>query len=219
MVFFSVVIFLGVLMIVRAGPAAGSTLTELIRKYQRKTENDLAFELIDRYKNANRQEQGEIIWGLLAPHQQDLSRIVASLNEDPQEEMQKLFLKIHELFVREKYPHSNWKYWLARILKNEIINQKKQQKTFSGLPTDIMEAVDNTEEREQKLTQLKQAIERLSENQKKAIQLRYGSTKEGKLITYKEMASVMQCSPGQVHGYLDRAKENLRNYLNELVES
>lgn len=219
MVFFSVVIFLGVLMIVRAGPAAGSTVTELIHKYQRKTENDLAFELIDRYKNANRQEQGEIIWGLLAPHKQDLSRIVASMNEDPQEEMQKLFLKIHELFVREKYPHSNWKYWLSRILKNEIINQKKQQKTFSGLPTDIMEAVDNTEEREQKLTQLKQAIERLSENQKKAIQLRYGSVKEGKLMTYKEMASVMHCSPGQVHGYLDRAKENLRNYLNELVES
>jgi RNA polymerase sigma factor (sigma-70 family) len=218
-VFFGVVIFFGVLMVAQAGPAAGSTVMELIRKYQRKTENDVAFALIDRYKSSNRQQQGEIIWGLLAPHQQDLSRIVAGMNEDPQEEMQKLFLKIHELFVREKYPHSNWKYWLSRIVKNEIINQKKRQKNFSGLPTDLIEEVDNTEERERKLTQLKQAIERLSENQKKAILLRYGPNKEDKLMTYKEMASVMQCSPGQVHGYLDRAKENLRNYLNELVES
>ncbi|RMG21972.1 MAG: hypothetical protein D6730_17335, partial [Bacteroidetes bacterium] len=44
------------------------------------------------------------------------------------------------------------------------------------------------------------------------VELRYLRRKE-KLMTYKEIAQIMNCSVGQVHGYLDRAKENLRTLL------
>ena len=141
------------------------------------------------------------------------------MREDPAEELQKLFIKLHQLFNKGKFPHSNWKYWLARILKNDLINQKKQKKPLITLSLDaVLEQEQSENETEPDMDLLFDAIDQLSENQKRVIELRYGR-KEGKLMSYKEIASMMNCSTGQVHGYLDRAKENLRNRFNELVES
>ena len=217
MIFSVLSIVFTVLMVAGGASLVGFSLHQLIKLYQQQTENPVAFELINRYKTANAKEQGEIIWGLLAPHQQDLERIVVSMKEDPQEELQKLFLKLHQLFLREKFPHSNWKYWLSRILRNELLNLKKQRKPLVSLTMDTPVEIDDTQERETWFGLLEDAVDKLSENQKQVIELRYGR-EEGKLMTYKEIASIMRCSIGQVHGYLDRAKENLRSHFNELVE-
>ena len=106
---------------------AGYSINQLIQRYQKDTENDVAFALLNRYKSSDSNRQGEILWALLAPHRKDLARIVVGMKEDPEEELQKLFLKLHQLFQREKFPHSTWKFWLARIVKNDLLNQKKRK--------------------------------------------------------------------------------------------
>jgi RNA polymerase sigma factor (sigma-70 family) len=196
---------------------AGYSVNQLIRRYQKDTENDVAFALLSRYKGSEATLQGEILWGLLAPHQRDLARIVAGMKEDPQEELQKLFVKLHQLFLREKFPHSTWKFWLTRIVKNDLLNQKKRKNPLVAIP---LEALPEPEEESQpeafNTDHLQDAIARLTDTQRQVVELRYGRP-EGKLMTYKEIAALMNCSVGQVHGYLDRAKENLRNHLNELA--
>lgn len=195
----------------------GYSINQLLQRYQKNTENDVAFALLSRYKSVGANQQGEILWGLLAPHQKDLARIVVGMKEDPEEELQKLFLKLHQLFLKDKFPHSTWKFWLARIVKNDLLNQKKKKNPLVSVP---LEALPETEEESHQEAfnpdQLGNAIAKLTDTQRQVIQLRYGRP-EGKLMTYKEIAEVMNCSIGQVHGYLDRAKENLRNNLNELA--
>ncbi|RMG23217.1 MAG: hypothetical protein D6730_14920, partial [Bacteroidetes bacterium] len=121
-------------MLLKAENLARYSVRKLIELYQEHKENALAFELLNRYRHVSNGEKGEILWGLLAPHTDDLARIAASMGEDPAEELQKLYLKLHALFVREKFPHSNWKYWLARILKNDLLNQKKRKNPLVSVP-------------------------------------------------------------------------------------
>lgn len=193
------------------------SIAQLIRRYQEKQENEVAFALLNKYSNAAANEQGEIIWGLVAPHQQDLSRIIGSMREDPAEELQKLFVRLHTLFLKEKFPHSNWKYWLARIVKNDLLNMKKKKNPFVSLPVEeLPPQIEEEEGDEINFRQLQDAVSKLPEKQQKVIELRYLKRQE-KLMTYKEIAELMECSTGQVHGYLDRAKENLRSHLGELM--
>lgn len=196
---------------------AGYSINQLIQRYQKDTENDVAFALLDQYKLAGSNQQGEILWALLAPHQRDLARIVVSMKEDPDEELQKLFLKLHQLFLKGKFPHSTWKFWLARIVKNDLLNQKKRKNPLVSVPMEMLpEAEEESEPEVVSPDRMQDAISRLTDTQRQVITLRYGRT-EGKLMTYKEIATLMNCSVGQVHGYLDRAKENLRNHLNEIA--
>lgn len=200
-------------MLLEGGNLAEYTLRTLIDLYHKSKENDLAFELLRRYRDVSNAEKGEILCGLLTPHANDLSKIVASMGEDPQEEIQRLYVKLHELFQRDKFPHSNWKYWLARILKNDLINKKKKKNPVVSMPVEVLPEAEEERSPEQiEQGKLLEAIGTLSDKQRRAIELRY-LRPEGKLMTYKEIANVMNCSPGQVHGYLDRAKEKLRGLL------
>lgn len=213
-------LFWGVLAMIKRGDLSGYSIRELTKRYPKDKENDVALALLDRYQKASRQEQGDILWSLLSPHKTDLSRIIASMREEPDEELQKLFIKLHQLFLRGKFPEKNWKYWLARILRNDLINKKKQKNPIVSIPIEILpeaEAPEDYDENESNTKRLHQAISVLADRQKQAVELRY-LQKQGKLMTYKEIAGIMDCSVGQVHGYLDRAKENLRNQLNELIE-
>ena len=206
-------LLLGSLTIIAGEKLAGYSLQQLLARYQKQKENPVAFELIERYRTSDTHNQGNIIWTLLAAHQDDLSKIVASMNEDPQEELQKLFLKLHQLFLKGKFPATNWKYWLARILKNDLINKKKKKNPIVSLPLEYLpEMEEDTDGTRTNTQRLYQAIDQLTETQKQVIQLRY-LKREDKLMTYKEIARIMNCSVGQVHGYLDRAKENLRNQM------
>jgi len=206
-------LLLGVLMLFKVEELTSYTINHLIKLYQEHKENKIAFELFGRYKKSSNREKGEIIWALLAPHTEDLSKIVGMMKEDPQEELQKLYLKLHQLFMQEKFPHSNWKSWLARILKNDLINQKKRKNPIVSVPMERLPEQEVEEENDQMNEKIMyEVIHSLPEKQKKVIELRY-LKKEGKLMTYKEIATIMGCSVGQVHGYLDRAKENLRNKM------
>lgn len=198
---------------------ASYAVRELIQHYQKSKENDVALELLTRYRTASSREQGEIIWGLLAPHRSDLSKIIASLNEHPDDELQNLYIKLHGLFMRDKFPHKNWKYWLARILKNDLLNKKTKKNPIVSVPMEHLPEPETTST-EPKLnpTQMKAAIDKLAPNQKRVVELRYLNRGE-KLMTYKEIAATMEVSVGQVHGYLDRAKENLRLHFNGINES
>ena len=126
MVYIVLCLLLGILMMVGSEKLSEYSIAHLIRRYQEKRENEVVFELLGRYRDANNKEKGDIIFGLLAPHKNDLARIVVSMNEDPDEEIQKLYIKLHELFMKGKFPYKNWKYWLARILKNDLLNLKKR---------------------------------------------------------------------------------------------
>lgn len=214
---FIVCLLFGILTVLDNQDLTGYSINQLIKRYQRDTENEVAFALLGKYKASSETQQGEIIWALLAPHQRDLARIVVGMKEDPQEELQKLFLKLHQLFRKDKFPHSTWKYWLARIVKNDLLNQKKRKNPFVAIPLEaIPEQEEDTEQEGLNTEHLQGVIGKLTVTQKQVIELRYGRP-EGKLMTYKEIATVMNCSVGQVHGYLDRAKENLRKHLNELA--
>ena len=83
---------------------------------------------------------------------------------------------------------------------------------FIPLPIERLPEVEEEEVEDVELNSkaLEKAVSGLSEKQKQAVELRYLNRGE-KLMSYKEIASIMKCSTGQVHGYLDRAKENLRN--------
>ncbi|MEM7374511.1 MAG: sigma-70 family RNA polymerase sigma factor [Bacteroidota bacterium] len=194
-------------------------MRELIRSYQREKENPVALELLNRYRTSSNQERGEIIWGLLAPHRTDLSRIVASLNENPEDELQNLYIKLHGLFLRGKFPEKNWKHWLARILKNDMLNKKTKKNPIVSVPVErLPEAEAAPTEAPLNMNLLQKAVDKLPANQKRVVELRYLKRSE-KLMTYKEIAATMQVSVGQVHGYLDRAKENLRIHLHGIKES
>ena len=212
---FAITLFIGVILGFIDERLNGYSIAQLIKRYKQKKENEVAMELLGRYKASDGHTQGEIISSLLLPHKEDLSKIVAGMKEDPQEEIQKLFLKLHHLFSQDKFPRSNWKYWLARIIKNDIINKKKRKNPFIPLPVEELSiAVPETNEPDRiNPNKLKEAIDKLALKQKQVVQLRYLKS-EGKLMTYKEIADYMNCSVGQVHGYLDRAKENLRTHLN-----
>lgn len=98
-------------------------------------------------------------------------------------------------------------------MRNDMLNKKTRKKPVVSLP---MERLPELEAEEPKAElppeRLQQAISQLCDSQRQVVELRY-LKKEGKLMTYKEIAEVMKCTVGQVHGYLDRAKENLRNSL------
>ncbi|MEL6252485.1 MAG: sigma-70 family RNA polymerase sigma factor [Bacteroidota bacterium] len=212
---FAITLFIGVILGFIDERLNGYSIAQLIKRYKQKKENEVAMELLGRYNQQDEQTQGEIISSLLIPHWQDLSRIIASMKEEPQEELQKLFLKLHKLFKQDKFPKSNWKYWLARIVKNDLINKKKRKNPFIPLPVEELTiAAPETNEADRiNPNKLKEAISKLAAKQKQVVELRYLRS-EGKLMTYKEIADHMNCSVGQVHGYLDRAKENLRTHLN-----
>lgn len=207
------IMFLSVLVLLKGKEITEYSVRQLIQLYQELKENKVAFELLGRYKESSNSEKGEIIWGLLAPHTDDLSKIVMMMKEEPAEEFQKLYLKLHKLFMQEKFPHSNWKSWLARILKNSLINDKKRKNPIVSVPMERLPEVE-VEEDSSSINEglMYEAMKDLPETQRKVIELRY-MRKEGKLMTYKEIAGIMNCSVGQVHGYLDRAKENLRNRM------
>ena len=206
-------LLIGIFMMLAGENLAAFPLNQLIQRYQKQKENPVAFELLERYKQCSHQQKGEIIWSLLAPHQSDLSKIVASMNEDPQEELQRLFLKLHTLFMKGKFPHSNWKYWLARILKNDLLNKKTRKGPVVSLPVEHLPEVETDEPyQEYDIGKLTSAIHQLNDTQRKVIELRYLKRRE-KLMTYKEIAEEMNCTVGQVHGYIDRAKLSLRKQL------
>ncbi|MEL6674818.1 MAG: RNA polymerase sigma factor [Bacteroidota bacterium] len=193
-------------------------MKDLKTRYMREKENGVAFELLNRYRQVPDSEKGEIIWTLLSPHRADLAKIVVGMRENPDDELQKLYIKLHQLFMRDKFPYKNWKAWLARILRNDLLNKKNQKNLLVAMPVEVLPEVE-TEEVEERLplSVLEKAVARLAPTQQEVIKLRYFGGKEGKLMTYKEIATKMDCSVGQVHGYLDRAKENLRNHLNGQV--
>ncbi|MEM7658063.1 MAG: sigma-70 family RNA polymerase sigma factor [Bacteroidota bacterium] len=205
---------LAVFLMFKVKDLAAHSIRELMNRYRKEQDNPIAMELLGRYQAASQAEQGEIIWSLLKAHERDLSRIVARMGEDPEEELQNLYLKLHQLFMRGKFPESNWKYWLARIMRNDMLNKKTRKKPLVSLP---MERLPEQEVEEPKAElppeRLQQAISQLCDSQRQVVELRY-LKKEGKLMTYKEIAQAMNCTVGQVHGYLDRAKENLRHSLN-----
>lgn len=210
-----ITLFIGVILGIIDERLNGYSISQLIKRYQQKKENDIAMELLSRYKASDGRTQGEILSSLLLPHKEDLSKIVAGMREDPQEELQKLFLKLHHLFKQDKFPRSNWKYWLARIIKNDLLNKKKRKNPLIPLPVEELSiaAPEANEPDRINPNKLQDAISKLAVKQKQVVELRYLRS-EGKLMTYKEIATQMNCSVGQVHGYLDRAKENLRTHLN-----
>ncbi|MEZ4827898.1 MAG: sigma-70 family RNA polymerase sigma factor [Bacteroidia bacterium] len=196
---------------------SGFSIGELIKKYFSGKENQVALELLLRYRDASEKERGEIIWSLLAPHRADLSKIIAAMGENPQDEIQRLYVRLHHLFMQGKIPDKNWKSWLARILRNDLINQKKRKSPVLSLSFEhLPEPEDSQPEERLNTNRLHDALSKLPDAQRQVIELRYMQS-EDKIMTYKEIAVIMGCTVGQVHGYLDRAKENLRINLNEYV--
>ncbi|MDX2247157.1 MAG: RNA polymerase sigma factor [Bacteroidia bacterium] len=212
-----IILLVGALALVVEKSLQGFSIGELIKKYFSSKDNQVALELLLRYREASEKERGEIIWSLLAPHRQDLSKIIAAMNENPQDEIQRLYVRLHHLFLQGKIPDKNWKSWLARILRNDLINQKKRKSPVLSLSFEHLPEPENPQPDETMSTnKLQEALRKLPDAQRQVIELRYLQS-EDKIMTYKEIADIMNCSVGQVHGYLDRAKENLRMNLNEYV--
>jgi len=129
---------------------------------------------------------------------------------------EKLFddLKKHEI--------QNFKSWLHTVTKNHCLlylrgldyKSKKENEIKKEMPK-VMESdpilhLDIEAEQENKLKQLKQAIEELHEEQKICVDLFFLQEK-----SYQEIEVITGFTPNQVKSYIQNGKRNLKNSLSK----
>ena len=116
---------------------------------------------------------------------------------------------------------SPFRPWLMRILYRHALNVMEQQKTYLRPLSldDAFESLSGSEghteqadlqEQVAQREEVQQALARLSANQRQVIALRYGAD-----LTEVEIARVLGWPIGTVKSRLNRAREHLRELLNE----
>lgn len=132
---------------------------------------------------------------------------------------QEVFVKIYKnaSFYR---PTAKFQTWAYRIAKNLSLNELRRHKNkYTSIEETAKDFADDThsgpaqELLKQETTQIIQsAINSLPENQRSAVILRRYEN-----LSYEDIAKTMNCSVKAVKSLLNRAKENLRNFLQPIV--
>jgi RNA polymerase sigma factor (sigma-70 family) len=126
-------------------------------------------------------------------------------------------MEVFEIILRDLQQHEvkNFKTWVFSVTKHHCLKKLKQ---------DSMEAIDvdqvlrnmaadessQTEaiQRENQLQKLQDAVDKLSQEQKRCIELFYMEQK-----SYKEVSDLTGFSVNEVKSYLQNGKRNLKGYL------
>ena len=110
--------------------------------------------------------------------------------------------------------HGNMRAWLYRVARNLALNQIKKNKLTSK--TDLTEAAQEEEEPLSKLIRtetyqlLYEGIEKLPNPKKEILVMQYFGR-----LRVKEIAAILQISPENVRVIANRARRELRNYMEE----
>lgn len=148
--------------------------------------------------------------------------------EDAEDVAQEVFIKVFESIddFKEQSKLSTWLYRITVTKSLDAIRRKKRKKRFGFLqslygeneklnidPPDFFHPGVQAEKK-QEAALLFKAIAVLPENQKVAFVLNRLES-----LSYNEIAEAMKTTPGAVDSLLQRAKKNLRKYLEQNLES
>jgi RNA polymerase sigma-70 factor (ECF subfamily) len=138
---------------------------------------------------------------------------VAGQRGETDDIVQEVFIKIFRALEGFR-GDSRLSTWIYRIARNEALNAMNQRKPQVIPIEDCMELPDSGESpdaalrRRMSRERLERLMERLDENQRVAIELRYASEK-----SYEEIAEIMQIPLGTVKTYIYRAKLSLKRMM------
>lgn len=140
---------------------------------------------------------------------------------------QEVFIKVFKS-IRTYHPKAKAKTWLFTIVRNVSLNTLRSQKKIV-LSTNQSYAADSENEIQfedsrlsppsknmidkERAERIQKAIKELPENQRTAVILRRYEE-----LSYKEIAHIMKTSEKAVKSLLNRAKENLKKTLIDLIE-
>lgn len=150
-------------------------------------------------------------------------------HEDAEEIAQDVFIEVYQQYKNFK-GDSSVSTWLYRITTNKCIDllRKKKSKKRYAFITSLFTPESNEPitdaahfvhpgvqaENKEKAAYLFKAIEQLPENQKTAYVLC-----EMEMLSYKEIADVMQVSVSSVEALMFRARQNLRKILEKAYKN
>jgi RNA polymerase sigma-70 factor, ECF subfamily len=129
--------------------------------------------------------------------------------------LQSIFLKIYRGLPSYRF-ESSFKTWAYRIAVNEAKNQLRNKKTdlpltvITGTSQEMHEAPDPHEEQlmHQREAIVRRALMEVSPKMRTVIILKYVDG-----LSYDEIATILDCSPGTVASRLNRALEKLEALL------
>lgn len=146
---------------------------------------------------------------------------------DAEDIAQEVFIQVFESIdgFKGESKFSTWIYRIAVTKSLDALRKRKRKKRFAFVHSlygdnnevryEIPEFVHPgiTAERREAAGYLFRAVERLPENQKTAFVLN-----KMEMLSYREIGEIMQLRPGAVDSLLQRAKKNLRSYLEEILK-
>ncbi len=140
-------------------------------------------------------------------------RGVAGQRAETEDIVQEVFIKIFRA-LGDFRGESRLSTWIYRIARNEALNAMDRRSPTVIPIEDCMEFPDSGESpdaalhRRMSRERLERLMERLDENQRVAIELRYVSEK-----SYEEIAEIMEIPLGTVKTYIHRAKLSLKRMM------
>jgi len=179
---------------------------------------DLDYALIRRVARGETPALAELI----RRHQTRLYNLAYRLLKDPldaEDALQEVFIKVHEHAARFE-PKATVGAWLNRITANHCLNRLRQRHFQESLDAEDAVAVVDTGasplealEEQDLARRLEELLAKLPENQRRALILkRFGD------LSYQEIAAEMGLSPQAVDGLLKRARQTLKNALQDYLE-
>lgn len=146
--------------------------------------------------------------------------------EDAEDVAQEVFVQVYESLdsFKEESKLSTWIYRITVTKSLDAIRKKKRKKRFAFIqsiygdgnellhdPPDFVHPGVKAEKKED-AQKLFKAISRLPENQKAAFVLN-----KIEMLSYQEVASILQVSTNAVDSLLQRAKKNLKQQLEKMI--
>ncbi|MCW2949877.1 MAG: polymerase, sigma-24 subunit, subfamily [Thermoleophilia bacterium] len=132
--------------------------------------------------------------------------------EDAEDAVQTAFLNVYNSLCEGRAPRQEAS-WLFRITRNVCLNrirthQRKPAATLDGMDVAALHGLEEQVDQHASLTSLRSALERLPEQQRKAIVLR-----ELQGASYSEIATALETTQGAVESLIFRARRQLATSL------
>lgn len=177
------------------------TDSELLAKYKESAQISFVGELFDRYTH--------LVFGVCMKYLRN--------EEDSKDAVMQIFEKLFSEL--KKHEIAQFKGWLYSVTKNYCLMQLRSKQTqldqkeelrneISFMESSYEMNLNKEEELEISVSKLKEAIEQLSTEQKRCVELFYLQE-----YCYQEVAQITGYTMKQVKSYIQNGKRNLKNYL------
>jgi RNA polymerase sigma-70 factor (ECF subfamily) len=143
-------------------------------------------------------------------------RRIANTPETADDLLQEIWLKALKEVKRLRSPEA-FRVWLYRIARNEVFQQHRRDRKWQAVEDSIQLSASEAGEPENETlftaanaARLHAAMEKLSTEHREVLALRFMES-----LSYKDIASVMQCDVGTVRSRIHYAKRAVRRILEE----